>query len=63
MVMAAGKNSLAEEKIKGNIDMTFIGENALSMLLVGEVEPKARGIEPSMNWSTCKTSGLKVEVD
>ena len=42
MVMAAGKNSLAEEKIKGNIDMTFIGENALSMLLVGEAEPKSQ---------------------
>ena len=32
MVVAAGKNGFVEGKIRGNIDMAFVGENALSML-------------------------------
>ena len=37
MVMAAGQNGFAEGKIRGNVDMTLVGENALSMLPVQEV--------------------------
>ena len=36
MVMAAGENSFAEGKIRRNIDTTFIGENALSILPIRE---------------------------
>ena len=39
--MAVDENSLAKGKIRENIDTTFIGENVLGMLPVGEAGSKS----------------------